>query len=44
VRLGDQALATLQSHYPTIGGVLALAVIAYVGFRWLRKRRAADAG
>ena len=43
VRLGDQALATLQSHYPTIGGVLAVGVAAYLGIRWLRKRRAVSA-
>lgn len=43
VRLGDQALATLQSHYPTIGGVLAVTVVTFVGFRWLRKRRATGA-
>jgi len=40
VRLGDQALATLQSHYPTIGAGLALLVTVYLGVRWLRKRRA----
>jgi membrane protein YqaA with SNARE-associated domain len=43
VRLGDQALATLQSHYPTIGSVLAVGVVAYLGVRWLRKRRALSA-
>ena len=40
VRLGDQALATLQSHYPTIGAGLALTVALYLGVRWVRKRRA----
>ena len=39
VRLGDRAVETLQAHYPTIGGALALAVILYLAVKWLRKRR-----
>ena len=39
VRVGDQALETLQQHYPRIGAVLAGAVVIYLVVKWLRKRR-----
>ncbi len=39
VRLGDRAVETLQAHYPTVGGTLALAVILYLAVKWVRKRR-----
>jgi len=38
VRLGDEAVATLQQHYPTIGIALALGVVVFlVGRRLVRK-------
>lgn len=43
VRLGDQALETLQRQYPTIGAVLVFAVALYFAVRWLRHRRALSA-
>ena len=41
VRLGDQALETLQQNYPLIGAVLAGAVVVYLVVKWWRKRREA---
>jgi len=40
VRLGDQALETLQRYYPLVGAVLAGAVVVYLVVKWLRRRRA----
>jgi membrane protein YqaA with SNARE-associated domain len=40
VRLGDQALETLQRYYPLVGAVLAGAVVVYLTVKWLRRRRA----
>ena len=40
VRLGDQALETLQRYYPHVGAVLAGAVVVYLVVKWLRRRRA----
>ena len=39
VRLGDQALETLQQNYPLIGAALAGAVVVYLVVKWWRKRR-----
>ena len=39
VRLGDQALETLQRHYPLIGAGLAGGVVVYLVAQWLRRRR-----
>ena len=41
VRLGDQALETLQRYYPLIGAGLAVGVVVYLVLRWLRRRREA---
>lgn len=41
VRLGDRAVETLQRNYPLIGAVLLVAILAYLGVRWFRARRAA---
>ena len=43
VRLGDQALATLQRYYPMVGAVLAGAVVVHLVVKWLKKRRDAIA-
>ena len=43
VRLGDQALETLQRYYPLVGAGLAVAAIVFLGVRWLRKRREREA-
>ena len=40
VRLGDQALETLQRNYPLIGAGLAGGVVVYLVAKWLRRRRA----
>ena len=40
VRLGDQALKTLQRNYPLIGAGLAGGVVVYLAAKWLRRRRA----
>ena len=40
VRLGDQALETLQRNYPLIGAGLAGGVVVYLAAKWLRRRRA----
>ena len=40
VRLGDQALETLQQYYPLVGAVLAIGVVLYLVVKWLRRRRA----
>lgn len=38
VRLGDEAIATLQRHYPTIGIALAVGVVLFLlGRRLVRK-------
>ena len=42
VRLGDQALVTLQRHYPTVGLTLAGFVALYVAAKWWQRRRALD--
>ena len=42
VRLGDQALETLQRHSPLVGAVLAVGVVVYLVVKWLRKRRECD--
>ena len=39
VRLGDQALETLQQYYPLIGVVLGVGVVLYLVVKWLRRRR-----
>ena len=39
VRLGDQALETMQRHYPLIGAGLVLGVFVYLVVKWLRRRR-----
>ena len=41
VRLGDQAVETLQRYYPLVGAVLAVGVVVYLVVKWLRTRRAA---
>ena len=40
VRLGDQALETLQRYYPLVGAVLGVGVVVYLVVKWLRRRRA----
>lgn len=40
VRLGDQAIATLQEHYPTIGLALAVTVVAFLVGRHLVRKSA----
>ncbi len=42
VRLGDQALETLQRYYPLIGAGLAIGVVVYLVVKRLRKRREAS--
>ena len=42
VRLGNQALVTLQRHYPTVGLTLAGLVALYVAAKWWQRRRALD--
>ena len=39
VRLGDQALETLQQYYPLVGVVLGVGVVLYLVVKWLRRRR-----
>lgn len=39
VRLGDQAVETVQRRYPLIGAGLVLCVFAYLVVAWLRRRR-----
>lgn len=41
MRLGDQAVVTLQRNYPVIGAFLVMTVAGYLGVRWFRRRRAA---
>ena len=41
VRLGDQALETLERYYPLVGAALAVGAVVYLVVTWLRKRRAA---
>lgn len=41
VRLGDQAVETLQRYYPLVGAVLAVGVVVYLVVKWLRTRREA---
>ena len=40
VRLGDQALETLQRYYPLAGALLGVGVVVYLVVKWLRRRRA----
>ena len=44
VRLGDQALETLQRYYPLVGAVLAGAVVVYLVVKRLRRRAHAATG
>ena len=39
VRVGDQALDTLQQNYPVVGAVLMSAVALYLVVKWLQRRR-----
>ena len=39
VRLGDQALETLQQYYPLVGVVLGVGVVLYLVVKWLLRRR-----
>jgi membrane protein DedA with SNARE-associated domain len=39
VRLGEQALETLQQYYPLVGVVLGVGVVLYLVVKWLRRRR-----
>ena len=39
VRLGDQALETLQRYYPLVGAGLAIGVVVHLVLKWHGKRR-----